>query len=204
MAAGDEGLEPESQHPLVEALVPDPSALPLDAVVLIGLAGRSSKEGALRLYLTATLDEYVDILSDDVLHRKELPDDGGTQVWVRRSATLTHVQVAAQDVPAAFLAGSIAALAAGTPDDGGDELRKPPTMRRRCPPPSAGCVPPMTAGCETTSGRGCLQPVAGDWVWQGLLYTDAGCGRTEICNRATDSCTDYGSRCPTTNPRKCP
>ncbi|HVF13226.1 MAG TPA: hypothetical protein VM942_01435 [Acidimicrobiales bacterium] len=109
MATGDdrEGSEPP-QHPLVEALVPDPSEPPDPSVAIVGLRGRSAAAGTLRLYVTATLDVYVEVPEGEVIHTRELPDDGGTQVWVRTSARVKHVRVESQQVQAEFLGGSIA------------------------------------------------------------------------------------------------
>ncbi|HVF13225.1 MAG TPA: hypothetical protein VM942_01430 [Acidimicrobiales bacterium] len=106
------GSEPQRseppQHPLVEALVPDPSQPPDPSVTIVGLRGRSATGDTLRLYVTATLDEYVEVPEAEVVHSRELPDDGGSQVWVRASATITHVRVETQQVQAEFLGGSIA------------------------------------------------------------------------------------------------
>jgi hypothetical protein len=48
------------QHPLVERLKPDPSQPPKKVLVLIGLPGKSDRQGYQRLYLTTKLDYYAE------------------------------------------------------------------------------------------------------------------------------------------------
>jgi hypothetical protein len=82
-SASDEGGPSLEQHPFVEALVPDPSQGPPNATVLRGFLGKSTTEGVWRLYLTAALDEYVEIPEADILHSRQLlaaasdEDEGG-------------------------------------------------------------------------------------------------------------------------------
>jgi hypothetical protein len=77
---GEEGRLKED--PLVAALVPDPSAGPPDTTVLHGYVGKSTRPNSWRLYLDATLASYVEVSEGDILHHKEIADDGGTLVWV--------------------------------------------------------------------------------------------------------------------------
>src|SRR5689334_14808375 len=90
-----EGQQPSSakqdlrQDELVDRLMPDPSQQqPL--TILSGFLGRSPQAGHWRLYLTPTLDEYVEIPEEDIVHSQPLGQEqsalGGTMVWVR-SAT---------------------------------------------------------------------------------------------------------------------
>ena len=104
-----EGPEPD---PIVEALIPDPSAGPPNATVLHGYLGRSATEGSWRLYTSETLDEYVELPEAEILHTRRLPDDGGTLLWVPATLELRYVQTA-RGVQAAFLGGPISA--AGLP-----------------------------------------------------------------------------------------
>lgn len=96
-----------SQDALVEALVPDPAGGPPDATVLRGYLGRGTVEGTWRLYLTAALDDYVEIPEDKILHSHKLSEDRGTMVWVPKGLALQRKQITSEAVQAEFLAGSI-------------------------------------------------------------------------------------------------
>jgi hypothetical protein len=89
-----------AEDPLVASLVPDPSQGPVNAAVLAGYIGRGAEEGVWRLYLTPSLNEYVEVRKDEVLHRESLPDEGGTQIWVRDDLNVRYVRSTAQRVPA--------------------------------------------------------------------------------------------------------
>jgi hypothetical protein len=89
-----------AEDPLVASLVPDPSQGPPNTSVLAGYLGRGTEEGVLRLYLTPDLNEYVEISEDDILHRVSLPNDRGTQIWVRNDLDVRYVRSLAQRVPA--------------------------------------------------------------------------------------------------------
>jgi hypothetical protein len=112
MAAGNasagRGKANLQEHPLVQALVPDPSQPAPDATVLRGFLGKGTDSGAWRLYLTPTLDEYVEIPESDILHVEDLPDDRGSLVWVPKSLDLQHVQTQARKVQAEMLSGPLA------------------------------------------------------------------------------------------------
>jgi hypothetical protein len=98
--------EPE-QDPLIEALLPDPAAGPAEVAVLTGYLGKSPTPNHQRLYLSRSLDRYVDIPGDQILHTTPRPDDDGTRVWVPRSLILNYVHTVSARVQAAFLQGSI-------------------------------------------------------------------------------------------------
>ncbi len=97
------------EDPLVTALVPDPAQLPVNAAVLRGFVGKSLTEGSWRLYLDAGLKEYVEIPESEILYTRELPGGEGTAVWVSGALTLDRVRVAATQIQAEFLSGSITA-----------------------------------------------------------------------------------------------
>lgn len=113
----DDQKEPEGgprelqQDALVEKLVDDPSQLP-NVRALIGLLGRSTEAGRLRLYLTHDFSEYVEFSEKDVVHTQPLATSqspiGGTIVWLNRDATLQHTQTISQRTQAEFLTGDIA------------------------------------------------------------------------------------------------
>lgn len=104
---GEEGRLKEDPH--VAALVPDPSAGPPDTTVLHGYAGKSTRPNWWRLYLDATLASYVEVSEDDILHHRQLADDGGTLVWVPKSLELKVTRVSSTTIQAEFLSGAIAA-----------------------------------------------------------------------------------------------
>jgi hypothetical protein len=106
-------LEPDE---LVQHLVQDASHVP-DVRVLGGFLGKSNREGYWRLYLTPTLNEYVEFAEDDVVHSHTFESDesqlGGTVIWVRREANLQHTRSASREAQADFLQGAIAASVLG-------------------------------------------------------------------------------------------
>ena len=95
------------QDPIVRALVPDPAAGPPSVAVLHGYFGDSTTPDHRRLYLSRTLDSYVDIPADQILHTNQLPNDGGTRVWVPKILELQFVRTVSAEVQARFLQGSI-------------------------------------------------------------------------------------------------
>lgn len=96
-----------TQDPIVEALVPDPGTGAPRATVLTGYLGRSMMPGTWRLYLTPALDDYVEIPENQILHTSQLPDGGGTRVWVPKTLELEHVRTITEEVHAGFLDGAI-------------------------------------------------------------------------------------------------
>lgn len=107
-----EGLQ---QHPLVDALLPDPLQASPNARRIVGYLGRSASSGVWRLYLSPNLDRYAEIPAADILHAQQLPGDEGTAVWVRRGVRLQYVAVQTRQVEADYLSGPIAASAAQAP-----------------------------------------------------------------------------------------
>lgn len=146
MATGrDEPADPGGlqQHPLVDALRPDPNQPPPDVTVLQGFLGKSPTDGAWRLYLTSALDEYVEIAESNILHSQTLPDGAGTIVWVPKSLSLSHIKTHSQQVQADFLSGAIAARALPTTASTPGTIQ--PTVMR----PTATVIPSLHAICPT-------------------------------------------------------
>lgn len=102
--------------------MPDPAAGPPDATVLQGFLGKSDAEGVWRLYLTAALNEYVDVSEDEILHFEKLPDDGGTLLWVRSGLVLAHRRTVSTQVQAGFLGGAITRARIGATTTGTQAL----------------------------------------------------------------------------------
>jgi hypothetical protein len=96
-----------TQHPLVEALVPDPAAGVRPTTVLVGFLGNSTSGDRRRLYLTPTLDEWVELPVDEILHTRDLPEEQGTQVWVRQDLPLDYRRQSQRSVEAQFVSGPI-------------------------------------------------------------------------------------------------
>ncbi|HEY5260825.1 MAG TPA: hypothetical protein VIJ33_01800 [Solirubrobacteraceae bacterium] len=145
--AGNSKTPKVPPHPLVEALNPDPTKPPQQALKLIGLPGASPEQGNTRLWLDAGLTSYADIPDDAILYSKTLPDDAGTVLWVAADASITHGSVSSHETQASFLAGGIAASylagAAGAAGVGrGPQLTPPtfPSVCVGCPTHFAPCV----------------------------------------------------------------
>lgn len=117
------------QDPLVEALLPDPAAGPPEVTVLTGYFGKSPTPNHQRLYLSRSLDRYVDIPGDQILHTAPRPDDDGTRVWVPRSLNLNYIRTVSARVQAAFLQGSI--MRSHRPAAGPEVARAAAFARRR-------------------------------------------------------------------------
>lgn len=98
------------QDELIDKLIPDPSQQqPL--TVLSGFLGRSSQVGHWRIYLSLTLDEYVEIPEEDIIHSQSLGPEqsalGGTMVWVRTGTPLQYTRTMSRQIQAEFLQGPI-------------------------------------------------------------------------------------------------
>lgn len=135
--------------PVVGALVSDPSQGPPDTAVLQGFLGESTEPGTWRLYLTATLDEYVEVAPSDILHSETRADGSGTVVWVPRSLALRHVGTKSQDVQADLLGGAIAARHLPLVPAPGVPQGIPPnhhTMMFTCPTTTAPVCPSNIQG----------------------------------------------------------
>ena len=117
------------QDPLVEAIMPDPTAETPGVAVLTGYLGKSTTPNHRRLYLSRTLDRYVDLPADQILHTVQLADDEGTRVWVPRNLRLNYVRTVSAQVQASFLQGSI--LRTHRPLTGAEIARAAALARRR-------------------------------------------------------------------------
>jgi hypothetical protein len=108
---GPDHQSPLQQDAVVEKLVPEPASPP-NLKVLIGLLGRSPREGYWRIYVSAYLSEYFEFRSEDVCHHQRLEPDqsvlGGTIVWVKDTAEIARGSSIAADTAQEFLQGEIA------------------------------------------------------------------------------------------------
>jgi hypothetical protein len=101
---------------LVDSLVPDPSQPPTPTVSLLGLLGRSAKEGYWRLYFSTKLNRYAEFKEEDVLHSVKVPRAlppflgmEATRVWIRADAEIEYTRTESRKVRASGLQGSLAA-----------------------------------------------------------------------------------------------
>lgn len=101
------------QHPLVEALVPDPSQPPRKSVQLFGYPGKSTTPRVTRLWLDLDLTSYVDVPDEAIVHCKVLENDQGTMLWVDAGTKLAYSTIQSQEIQADFLSGSIASAHLG-------------------------------------------------------------------------------------------
>lgn len=105
-----EGQQELRQDDLVDRLMPDPSQ-PQSLTILSGFLARSQQAGHWRLYLTPTLDEYVEIPEENIVHSRSLESGesalGGTMVWVRSSTPLQYTRTTSRQIQAEFLQGAI-------------------------------------------------------------------------------------------------
>ena len=97
---------------LVDSLVPDPSQPPTPTVSLLGLLGRSAKEGIWRLYFSAELNRYAEFKEEDVLHSVKVPRAvppflgmEATRVRSRADAEIEYTRTESRKVRASGLQG---------------------------------------------------------------------------------------------------
>jgi hypothetical protein len=96
------------EDPLLQDI--DPATI-ADAQALHGFLGRSAEDGFWRLYLSPSLDAYLEIRDQDIVASKALEErssTAGTIVWVMREAKVRHVTVGPLQSHADFLRGDIA------------------------------------------------------------------------------------------------
>jgi hypothetical protein len=78
------------EDPLLQDI--DPTTI-ADAQALHGFLGRSGEDGFWRLYLSPSLDSYLEIRDQDIVVSRALgqrASTAGTIVWVRREAKVTR------------------------------------------------------------------------------------------------------------------
>lgn len=80
---------------------------------LSGFLGRGTEDGKWRLYETPALDSYYEFDGDDVVHSvKHEGEHGGTTLWLRQGAPLTHTVATSAAAQQSFLQGPISGAAA--------------------------------------------------------------------------------------------
>lgn len=95
---------------IVQALVPKPEDVP-DSTLVVGFLGRSEDQDAWRIYITPTLDNYIEVKKADILNAVPLETAenpiGGTAVWLKKSAKVRQSRTRTREVQASFLKGNI-------------------------------------------------------------------------------------------------
>jgi hypothetical protein len=93
------------QDPWVDRLRPDPSAAPVAAVILEGLAGKSTRNGYVRLYFNTALNYYAEFASADMLFCEAIPPEQApfvghkaTRAGVRQDAVVDYTRTAAAQI----------------------------------------------------------------------------------------------------------
>lgn len=97
---------------------------------LVGFVGKSQRDGAMRLYISPSFDNYFEIDRKDVLKTREIDTCasalGGTVVWVKNTAKIAQIRMRTFEVEDEYLDGRRAAKAAaaarrcGCDDDGAE------------------------------------------------------------------------------------
>lgn len=104
---GRKFLEPDL---FVEKLAPDP-AQPAEGTRFVGFLGKSTRSGYWRLYLDATLRDYLEIAEEDILVSDRLSAAlspmGGSLLIVRSDAQIVRNRVSVSEARNAFLRGGI-------------------------------------------------------------------------------------------------
>jgi hypothetical protein len=100
----------------IARVIGDP-AQPTEAILLNGFLGNSSEPGHTRLYIDASLSQYVDVPTDAILHSEPLGSAvsplGGSYVWLKKDAEVLHGKAGTDRLRARFLEGPISAAFTG-------------------------------------------------------------------------------------------
>jgi hypothetical protein len=98
----------------VDKIVTDPNNVP-DLMIIVGIPGKSSKDGYDRVYTDEALQNHVEVPTDDIVHRMPVPKAqnpfGFVVNWVKRGAALEYKMGPAARELASYFAGAIAGAA---------------------------------------------------------------------------------------------
>ena len=148
-----------SKDGFVSKVVADPANVP-DTLLLSGWLGDSSMPGHTRLYFDPQLSSYVEIPDDAILHTQDQAPEtsplGGSFVWIKKDAVLTHKTTAAQ-AKAKFLEGPIAGqAAAAVPQPHAVSI---PRVACQVTAVAEACHTQLVALCHPTIGPNCFTAV---------------------------------------------
>jgi hypothetical protein len=185
----------------ISKVVPDP-ANPGETLMLSGFLGPSSEPNHTRIYQDATLENYVDVPDDAILHTEALPKEqsplGGSYIWIKKDAEVLHGKVGADRTKAKFLEGPIQqafgiALPAAGAEAAGGAAAAPITLPF-CP---SEAMPHCTPNCVSL-------PLCPSEALPNCTHLP-GCGSPlPECPPPTPQCSLAGAVCPTHHPQPCP
>jgi hypothetical protein len=194
MASSSKKLAPAK---FVTEVVKDPK-VPADTLLLFGYPGESSEPGNTRLYFNPQLSNFVDIPDDAILHSQDAPASvsplGGSYVWIKTDAQVSHSSPSPRRQKGSFLEGTIlgGALTATVAAECQNTqiVCRPPTqppgcvvhtIPDQCGPVTPNCPHTVTAPCVTAQ---CTIPP------HCILHTPAyGCAPTPAGPCVTIHCT---------------
>ena len=177
------------QDPWVDHLRPDPSAAPVAAVILEGLAGKSTRNGYVRLYFNTALNYYAEFASADMLFCEAIPPEQApfvghkaTRVGVRQDAVVDYTRTTAARTGDPFALDIRSSSGQGPllPIEPTGDFCSPATIGIECPTQPFGCATDQTCGCGTGRTQ-CFCPT------DNTCRTDCGatCDTCRTCNQAT-------------------
>jgi hypothetical protein len=98
------------EHELTKKIVKDIN-VPKNVTVFYGYIGKSSSGDSIRLYVSLSFNEYLEIKKEDITVTKEVSEDvlpfGGTCIFVNSNAEVNHIRVEVTKELAKFLGGRI-------------------------------------------------------------------------------------------------
>jgi hypothetical protein len=103
----DKGDALDKEHEIVKKLIKP--GMPTDLTYFVGYLGKSTSPNHVRLYLSLTFDEWLDIPKDKILHHADVPEEnlafGGTCIWIPRDVEIIHTRNEITKMQAQFLEG---------------------------------------------------------------------------------------------------
>ncbi|MBS1877606.1 MAG: hypothetical protein JSU00_30620 [Acidobacteria bacterium] len=113
--------DPNSRLDAFVAKVTGDPANPQQTLLLSGFMGASSEAHLTRIYSDETLENYIDVANDDIVHTEPRPASesplGGSYIWIKKDAEALYGKAGAERSKARFLEGPISAQAAGEGTD---------------------------------------------------------------------------------------
>lgn len=151
----------DKEHEIVRKLIKP--GTPVDFTYFVGYLGKSTFPNHIRLYLSLTFDEFLDIPKDKILHHADVPEEilafGGTCVWIPRDVEVIHTRNELTKMQAQFLEGEIMQTYGDIEEEPWTSMKKKPRSPLCTPSRPKICEPSYikcpTVGCP--SRLGCTQ-----------------------------------------------
>jgi hypothetical protein len=109
MAADDRKTAKVKLDEFTAKAVPDPKNP--DASLVTGFVGASSEAGKTRIYWDPSLSTYIDVDTADIIHSEPVPKEqsglGGSYIWLKRTAEVSHGSAAGQTAKGKFFQGPL-------------------------------------------------------------------------------------------------